>query len=861
MAKIERSGQWQNWWWLVTVLVAAMVISACNPGKRLGEGEIYLKKQSISINESDDKLHLDEEDLEGILKQKTNRKILLMRFHLWAHNRVDPVKRDSAYQKDARKLAKKLAKQQEDYQDLLARGKGESRKAGRKQRKIRELQKEDPHTWRDWLAETVGEAPVALDSVKTKKSAEQMSIFLSKEGYFRNEVDFEVSLNRKENIACVEYNIEPGPRFTIRDITYDVKDPGISRRIEFLQSTSTLKAGDPFSVEGFNDERGRIATYLANRGYFGYTKEFIEFKADSSVGNQQVDLIVKFNSKYRPSSEKPDSLVVVPHPRYFIGDIIVDTNFDLKNLERIPQDTLDYLGMRVLYDGKLPLKEQLIDYTVHFQSGDLYQKDRAESTYRRFNNLEIFRSVSIHFKPREGSEVNILDCYILLTPAKKQFFSTQTHGTHSDGNLGVQADVNYSHRNVFRGAEHGNIAFVTGFEAQRSLTQTDQDPELTGGDVAQAIRFNTFEIGPEFSLKFHNIFPINLDRFSRNSNPTSKLSAAYNFQSRPDYTRTLTRIRYEGQWIENLKRGRSYFFHVPEVSLIKIEKSAEFQALLDDIDDEFLTNSYRDHLITSVFGIGGNWDNRKTKYQRRHHFLHFNIDGSGTVLRGIMNAAKAPKNDEGHYEIAGIAYAHYTRVEVDFRQYWEVDEKNSVVFRVAAGVGKPWTNLSALPFEKSFFAGGANSVRAWQARSLGPGSFRDSTATVTYNNIAESRLEANFEYRFDFTPTFEGALFVDAGNIWMLKEDEGRPGAHISSDFLAEIAIGAGVGLRLDFDFFLIRFDFGMQLKDPAKIPGERWIGQPKDNFEDFVATFHPVGQAPEYFPVINFNLGIGYPF
>jgi len=859
MAKIERSRQWQNNIWTSSLLLLVVLICSCNPGKRLGEGEIFLRKQSIEIDESANNLHLDEDDLSGILKQKPNRKILLMRFHLWAHNRVDPVKRDSAYQKDAGKLAAKIEKRDLAIQDLEQEGKGESRKVHRKRRKLKELRKESPHTWRDWLAETVGESPVALDSVKTRKSAEQISIFLNKEGYFRNKVDFAVDLSRNGKKVKVDYGINPGPRFTIRNIEYKIEDPGINRRLDFLKNTSTLVSGDPFSVEAFDDERARMADYLASRGYYGYTKEYIEFQADSSAGNRMVDLIVQFNSKHKPSEANPDSLIVIPHPRYFIGDIIVDTNFDLKNISRIPADTMEFFGIQIMYDGRLELNPQLVGYTIHFESGDLYQKERAESTYRRFNNLEIFRSVSIQFIPRPNSELNILDCFIYLTPSKKQFISTQSHGTHSDGNFGVQADVKYSHRSVFGGAEHGNIKLSTGFEAQQTLTQTDQNSEGAVGQATQGLRFNTFEIGPELSLNFHNIFPLRLDRFSRNSNPTSKLSAAFNFQSRPDYTRTLTRIRYEGKWIENLQRGRSYFFHVPEISLVKIQKSVAFEELLIEINDEYLTNSYQDHLITSVFGIGGNWDNKKTKYQKRHHFFHFNIDGSGTALRGIMNALSAEKNVDGHYEIAGIEFAHYTRLDADFRQYLEADEKNTIATRIAGGVGKTWANLGALPFEKSFFVGGANSLRGWQARTLGPGSSRPDSAGVTYNNIGEMRLEGNLEYRFEMTPTFEGAFFVDAGNIWMLNEDVNRPGAAFSAGFISEIAVSGGLGVRLDFDFFLIRFDLGIQLKDPLKIPGERWIWEPKDDYDAYVREVDP--ESLGYFPVINFNLGIGYPF
>ena len=842
------------------VLTVLAVLSGCHPTKRVADGDQLLKKQKVKINGDYDEANFTADDLNGILKQKLNRKILLVRFHLWAYNRVNPEQKELGHIRKQARIEKKIDRKQEKM--LAAKAKGKDRKAKRLDKKIDELVKEEPLTWRDWLTETVGEAPVIHDSLLTEKSASQMSIFLSKHGYFDNSVDFEVGVSRNGKKATVCYDVHPGQVYSVRKLEYEVNDPGIARRIDFLKSTSTLDSGQFFSVDAFDDERQRISDYLTNRGYFGFNKEFIRFKADSTIGNHQVDITLEFLNP-QLVGEIQDTTAVIYHPRYYIGDIFIDTSYDLRDPDNTPTDTLEFEGLKILYRGDLLIKPSLIAYTVYMDPGDLYQKDKAQKTYRRFNNLELFRSVSVQFEPQVDSDVNLLDCYIRLTPLKKQFFSTQTRGTHSDGNLGVEANLNYTHRNVFHGAEQGNFSITSGFEAAQTLTQTSQegDVPVDGGGVTQGLRLNTFEIGPELSLTYHNIFLLDLDRFSRNSTPSSTLSLAYNYQSRPDYVRSLTEFRYDGKWVENLSKGRTYFFHLPELSVIKIEKSQSFQDLLDNINDDFLTNSYQDHLIISVLGLGAIFSNQQLKHQRKRHYFNFNIEGAGVIPRALMKTFNAPTNDDGSYSIAGIQYAHYTRAEIDYRRYWNYDEKNTVATRLGAGVGKPWENLGALPFEKSFFSGGANSVRAWQARSLGPGSFRDTTALVTYNNIGEVKLEGNIEYRFNVTPTFEGAIFIDAGNVWLLNPSAARPGAAWGRDFYSEIAVGGGLGFRLDMDFFLIRLDLGMQLKDPAKIQGERWIWEPKDEYNEFVKGFYPEGGAPEYFPVVNFNLGIGYPF
>lgn len=802
------------------------------------EGEVFLEKQKIEIEDAGSDFPSDSEEMKEVLRQRTNRKILvILRFNLWAYNLVS----DRRVEKSREHKAKRRARRNE-----------------RRAEKGKKPLDEDWKTKWEWLKYTVGEPPVALDTTKTKKSVEQLDIFLKKRGYFNDSIRYEIRPTHDSTRATVVYTVNPGKAHYIRSLKYDIRDSQIAGRKDFFESTTLLKPGDRFSIEAFDDEREKVTSYLNNRGYYGFTKDFVMFEVDSTAGNYQVDLNIRIR-KVREESGDAGQVNSRDHKKFFIGDVYVHTNYSPTDRGYSPDDTLKHEDIMILFDGEPGVKPNLLNYTVFIRKGELYQKDDVESTYRRFNELGIFRAVNIRFDEQIGENgINILDCHIYLTPAKVQGVSLETTGTHRDPSLGIQANLGYRHKNIFKGAEALQFKLHTGFEAQPPVTTEEQVQGEGGESLSRQIVLNTFEIGPEVSLQFHRLFPIKVENLSKTNDPSTTFSAALNFQRRPDYQRTLSTFRWRYRFQET--RFKTHVIDPIEFSVIRINKSQLFEDRLNQLNDQFLLSSYQDHLISAT-GYSFIYNNQEFKYQRKHMWNSVSLELAGSLLRLLHKGLGAEADEDGNYQMFDIQFAQYVKVEDDLRFYRNFKDKNTIVLRLNGGVGLPLNNLDVLPFDRSFFTGGSSGIRAWQARTLGPGSYRDSTAAVTYNNIGEVLIETNIEYRFDLTDLMKIGIFIDAGNIWLLEEDDIRPGSGFNKDrFLSEIAVGTGLGLRFDFDFFLIRLDMGIQLKDPAKVPGERWIWEPKDEYNQYLYDLNPT-DPKRYVPRTVFNLGIGYPF
>lgn len=823
-------------------IIALLMLSfGCSKLRRVPEGESFLRKNNIRLTEKPVDYDIPDEELTSLIRQKPNRKILWFRFN---HSIYLMVNKD---------------KLEEDLNKSNIKCERKNQKRALKKKPARECK-----TWRMFWAYTVGEPTVILDSAKMIKSAEQMEIFLNKKGYFDASVEPEVLYNKKQNKCRVEYIIKPGESYKIRNITYNFVDTEMAKSLGYIKETSTLDSTMRFDIEALDAERARIANYYNNKGYFDFTKDYIVYDADSTIPNRQVDIVMKLEQQKTSSVQFPDSLINVPHKKYFIGDIYIHTDFDPARLEDLKNDTINFDGLKILYSGKLDFSPTLISCTQAFQSGELYQRSRIDNTYKRYSQLGIMRATTIQLTPRAAADSNkfyILDSHILLTPAKKQALSFDPRVTHRDGNMGIYANFMYRHKNLFRGAESLDIRIIAGLEASQSLVNGYAGTGVTTENITRSFRLNTFEIGPEITYRVPRLWPLSCDRIKKSSEPSASIGGALNYQTRPDYQRTLSQLKFSWGWIENPDKGRRINLDWVEFSVIKIQNSQAFQDFIKLQNNEYLANSYRDHLIFAS-GVSLTTNTQKTKFQRTYFYWKIGVSAAGNSLRLLLQNSKAQPDSLGSYEIAGIRFAQYVRAENDLRFYFNANEKNAFVLRSYTGVGKSGVNLAALPFEKSFFSGGANGIRAWQARTLGPGSSRDSLFVRTFNNIGEFKIEGNFEYRFKMTQMLNWALFLDVGNIWLLKKDANKPGADFQADrWLGELAIGAGIGLRLDFDFFLVRTDLGLQLKDPAKIPGERWLWQPKDEYLDFIQRVQPGTASVPLRSSLVFNLGIGFPF
>ena len=816
-----------------------MMLSSCNPTKRLQSDEYLLKKNEIKLK---DDINVNKDNLAQTLRQQPNRKILgVFPFYVWAYNIPNPEKFEKRNAKRRIKLEKKNArriKKGKDPQELKPAG--------------------------SWWRETVGEAPVIYDSSATARSVQQLTTYLVKHGWFNAQVNSQAKIDSSRQRVTAIYEIIGNNRYTINSLVYEIPDVNLLQHTkESRAQRNTLNIGDPFNIEKLDEERKVLNDYFKNLGYYNFNKELIYFDVDSNLNKHAVNLTLGIVPRKVPYSGDPDSLLTVPYKTYKINDITIIDRPHFRNAVITKTDTTLIKDYTIIDQHQLKVHPKTLSQNVLFKQGQYYKLDQVTRTYRRLSSLPIVRATSIQFTPVSDDLDNTeLNCTIGLTPSEKQNFAFEWKGTNRGGFLGIAGTISYQNKNIFGGAETLDMNISGGAEAQQLLTESQNTGNSDGG-VRDDIYLNTVEFGPEISLTFPKfLLPVKSDRFAKSADPKTRLTANLSYQRRPDYERTRSFGSISYRWSETDEK--KWFINPLEVSLIKIFRSAEFDQQLAEIGDPFLINSFQDHFIVDS-KIGYTWNTQQAALKSKNfYFYHGEIESAGTVLRGLFNLSSAQKDENGSYEILNIPFAQYLKTVQDLRYYRIHNEKMSTAYRISGGVGIPLANLDVLPFEKSFFGGGANDIRAWQARTLGPGSYRDPERS--FDKIGDILLEFNAEYRFDLIEVLEGAFFVDAGNIWTINADPARPGADFEANrFLSEIAFGAGAGARLNFDFFLIRFDLALQIKDPSLDRGERWLFQPKDEYNSYIDNLNSdraADQQLEYYKWRwNFNIGIGYPF
>jgi len=793
---------------LIFLAITVVSVSSCSPTRKLLEGEYLLVKNHIK---NDSKV-VPTSDLESFLRQKPNRKVLgFYRFHLQVYNLVD-----------GQKLEKRAAilTKRNDKRNLKRKAKGKSLKDRRR-------------SFWEWLQD-IGEEPVIYDGMIAAKSAEQLEIFLRGKGHFNAVVSDSVKFSDKRKKARVYYTVRAGTPYTVRNVKYNIADPKLSRLVAASRNRSRiLKDGMRYDVDKFQAERERIERDLKSNGYYAFADDYVRLNVDSNLNAHQVDIELTIAD---PEVKDTVHVKSKEHQVYIIRDIYVHTDFDQKSVSTIDYDTLIYNGIHFVYDKKFNHRPEMLLDKIFFKTGDLFRIRRSEITYQYLSGLRVFRFINIAFhEDVEEDGQHVLDCYIQLTPGLRQSYAVEVQGTNTEGNLGVSGSFTYKNKNLFRGAELLQFKFSGGLEAQVVASNIENQ------NINGVLPFNTIELKPEISLvlpKF--LLPFRSNRLAKYANPQTIISLAYSFQQRPDYTRTIFNARFGYQWAQS--QNARHILNPLEVNFVNIYNEVEaFKERLANLKDKLLLNTFSPHMTTTT-NYTYVFSNQRVNKKENFSYFKARLESSGNILRGIMAAAQADKDTNGSYRIFNIPFSQYLKYEVDYRKYWQVTDFSQVVFRINQGLGYPLLNLGALPFESSFFGGGANGIRAWSARALGPGSLPDS---LNLNDqFGDIKLELNLEYRFDIYRWFKGAIFADAGNVWLIKNDQDRPGGVFEfKDFYKEIAIGAGMGVRLDFSFFIIRFDVATPFRDPGRPENDRW--------------------AIKYFQWkdVNLNLGIGYPF
>ncbi len=811
---------------LIFIALFSSLFFACSPTRKLKEGEYLLQKNHIVDKDT----QIDNHEIESYITQKPNRKILLaFRFHLWLHNLAneDRVRRKRIL------LDKKITERNDRR---IAKGK--------------KIKKNDRQLIGEWLL-SVGEPPVIYDSLLSKKSAKQIGLLLNNKGFFIHSVKDSVYFKKRKR-AIVYYKITASDPYKINNIEYKIPDELVNYYVMSDTANSLLFREKNYDADVMQLERERITTALNNNGYWLFTKDYIYYEIDSTIGNKKVNITLGIKNLASNYSDNSDSIIEKPHQRFYINRIFIQPDFISQKLNPINKDTTkvddDYY---IIHSEKLKYKTNLLLNSVFIVKG-LYQLSNVEETYKRLSELKTFKTITIYFTPAGG---DYLDCHVQLSPIHKQSFTIATEGTNTgNGNLGIAGSIIYQNRNLFKGAEMLEIRLKGGVEAQKTGYSSN---------LNAVSPFNTIEFGPEANIYIPRfLVPFHVQP-SKTSNPKTILTSSLNYQSRISYTRYISNTSFSYSWMETRKKRHTISPLV--VNFVKVSLQPTFLYYLEhSVHDRYLLNSFTNHLSTST-RYSFVYNGQDIKKEKNFSFLKINAESSGNLLRSFYDFANSIKkntfikNDLGHYTMLDLVYSQYLRMDGDFRYYFNKNEINKVVFRFAAGIGKALANFPTLPFERGFYSGGANGIRAWQAKMLGPGAFNDESE-FSIGQVGDGQLEGNVEYRFKLFKMLKGALFMDAGNTWLWQKDPNRIGGEFQLDrFYKEIAIGTGIGLRTDFSFFIIRFDLGLKIRDPKFPENNRWVIQ--HLFNPKWEQLYVVTNSQRPYNFFTFNIGIGYPF
>ena len=755
---------------------------SCSPVKFVPEDKYLVSKVQIEI----DNQNINKESAKSLIKLKENYKILgFLKFHLLLYNLSSKKKTD------------------------------------------------------DWL-KRIGEPPQIYDENLSAKSEDQLKQYAYSKGYFRAEVKSNVTVRENKRKVIVNYKLTSGEQYIIKRINYQIKDT-LLQSIYFNSSLkSKIKEGDAFDIDLMEKHQLDIVKLYRNNGYYYFSKDDVKFVADSSVYEKQVlvDLLI------RPAKNSQIDSSKIFQPFYL-------NNFFFSVLPgnspvTISRDTVGIFSDTITWDNSTLYQNKQVKYppalfnrTMRLKKGALYNNSEVEGAFNAFNRLRQFRFVDIQFKEVYSSnDSNLLDCYIRLAPLNKQSTSFDIEGTNTSGNFGVAGNVTYLHRNLFRGAEVFQLSFLGGIERIEKFK----------GGVPNY--FNTTEFGIESSLMIPKllgpgIYFKDFERFL----PKTVVTLGYNYQRRPEYTRTINTIKFGYDWksIEELR----HIWNLLDYNQVNVfDYDPEF---INGIKDLYIKSSFTDHLIFAM-NYSLIYNNQRMNTIKNYTYVKFNIEASGNLLYAIAKLTNRDKYrtidslgiiQAQYYQMFNTRFAQYIKSDIEYSRGFSIDKYNSIVSRAFLGIGVPYGNFDVLPFEKKYFSGGANGIRAWPVRSLGPGTYKASPEEYP-NQTADIKMEANIEYRFKLIRFIEGAFFIDAGNIWAINEKDNREGAQFRiNEFYKQIAFGTGSGLRFDMSYFILRLDLGMKLRDPSISENRGWI----------------LGYRPYSNSDFNLSFAIGYPF
>jgi outer membrane protein assembly factor BamA len=683
-----------------------------------------------------------------------------------------------------------------------------------------------------------GEAPVLLNQSLIKETENQFDKYLGSVGFFNSTISHTIEYPHEKK-SIVEYTIDLSTPYRYRNIKYTIKDDSIQKLVLDGKSIPNVKPDDIFNAYKLDEERNRISSILNRNGYYKFSKDFIYFEIDSMLNTRQLDVNIIIKNISIPSADPKEEPTEIKHSVYYINKIHVYPDYKPFTGDSTIFDTLRLSNIDnnydLIYEPPLKIKPKVIIRSSFIEKDKKYNALDARETFKKLNNLSIYRYVNVNFREADtlNTEKKYLDCNIQLARNATQSYSVEAQGTNSGGDLGFGGYLVYQNRNLFRGGEVFNVRLKLALEAQSQVSGTSTENKYLW-------LFNTLEYGVDAKLLIPKFLaPISQDLFSRYFRPKTSVTAGYNFQDRQEYTRIITNVAFGYEW--SMSKFINHILSPVDINLIKVSTTPEFDSLLLEESERF-RNQYTDNLI---FALKYSYIFNNQEINKIKNFTYFrgNIEFAGNMLDAIAKGRGVQKNEEGYRTFLGIRYSQYVKTNFDFRYYIPINPNHAFAFRAFLGVAIPYGNSIDIPFEKGYYGGGANGMRAWQLRYLGPGAYPNTNGAL--ERVGDVMIESNFEYRFPIFNVLKGAFFYDVGNIWLLNENETFPGGKFNLDsFVGELAMDGGLGLRLDFKYFIFRIDIAQRITDPALPAGNRFV------IGSFKKWFKPVA-----------NLGIGYPF
>ncbi|OYX84959.1 MAG: hypothetical protein B7Y83_06430 [Flavobacteriales bacterium 32-34-25] len=757
----------------IILLFSVSLLLGCSGTRKIPEGDLLYVGHTIAVKKGEESKKVRKKiksELNDLIRPKANKSIFGMRPGIFFYNLAGEVKKDKGF--------------------------------------------------KHWLKYKLGAEPVLMSKVDLSYNQKVIQNYVENRGFFNPNSIADSTKNSKKVKA--NYEVVLNKQYKIKSIVFPKDSILLAKEIKQLEESSFLKIGEAYDLDDIKNERTRIDAKLKERGFYYFNEDYLLIQVDSTVANHEVDLLVKIKNNIPEKAKN----------QYKINDIYVYPSFNLKRdtVSKRKMDTIKYNDITII-DNKTVFKPFIFDKTLLFNKEDLYNRTTHNLSLNRLITLGTFKFVKNEFKENSLSK-DQLDVYYYLTPLPKKSIQVEALAkTNSANYSGTELNINWSNRNLFKGAELLNISAFTGVEVQVA---------------GQNKGFNVYRFGGEASL----VWPRFIAPFEMSSGsayvPKTKASLSYEYQLRTKlYSLKTFNASFGYLWKENERKEHNLSLvnisytspnDVSELYQSQIEENASLQKVIDK---------------QLIFGTNYSYTYTNTMLKNRKNNIYFKggIDLSGNSLGLLLGA----NDDENPKNLLGVPFSQYSKLELEFRHYYNFNKETTLASRIIVGAGIPYGNSKDLPFIKQFFIGGTSSIRAFRARSVGPGTFDGSTVTDNSflpDQSGDLKLEFSTELRTQLYKLVKGAVFVDAGNIWLLNKNTDKPGAEFTGDFLNQLAVGTGVGLRFDFNFLVLRTDLAFPLRKPYLPKGNQWV------IDDI--RFSNAAWRKEN---LIFNLAIGYPF